>query len=65
MTLDANMFLEPGQFVSHPDCPEWGIGQVQSNQSGRVTVNFPDAGKRVFAAGSISLKLEHYSHDAT
>ena len=34
-----------GDFVKHPDKPEWGIGQVQSITGMRVTVNFPEAGK--------------------
>ena len=39
------MYLEPGQFVKHPKQPDWGIGQVQSNVNGKITVNFPEAGK--------------------
>jgi hypothetical protein len=39
--------LEPGMMVRHPACPEWGLGQVQSNVGGRVTVNFEHAGKVV------------------
>ena len=34
-----------GDFVKHPEKPEWGIGQVQSITDMRVTVNFPEAGK--------------------
>ena len=34
-----------GDFVKHPDKPEWGIGQVQSITGMRVIVNFEDAGK--------------------
>ncbi|MGS4948196.1 DUF3553 domain-containing protein [Meridianimarinicoccus sp. RP-17] len=37
--------LEPGVLVRHPQCPDWGTGQVQSNVQGRVTVNFRNAGK--------------------
>lgn len=33
--------------VTHPEKPEWGVGQVQSNVNGSVTVNFPEAGKVV------------------
>lgn len=44
---NLNAFLEPGQLVRHPDQPDWGIGQVQSNIDGRVTVNFREQGKVV------------------
>jgi hypothetical protein len=37
--------LEPGQWVRHPDRPDWGDGQVQSVIGERVTVNFENAGK--------------------
>ena len=47
--------LEPGMLVSHPDCPDWGIGQVQSNISGRVTVNFPNKGKIVIDCTLVTL----------
>ena len=40
----TSMF-EPGMMVYHPARPEWGLGQVQSNIGGRVTVNFEHAGK--------------------
>lgn len=50
-----NSILEPGMFVSHPDKPEWGIGQVQSNIGGRVTINFPDEGKVVIDGSRITL----------
>ena len=42
---NQNAFLEPGMLVRHPNEPDWGTGQVQSNIGGRVTVNFPNAGK--------------------
>lgn len=37
--------LLPGQFVRHPERPEWGLGQVQSVIGERATVNFENAGK--------------------
>ena len=40
-------FLEPGMLVRHPDEPDWGLGQVQSNIDNKVTVNFEHAGKVV------------------
>lgn len=47
--------LEPGMLVRHPDCPDWGVGQVQSNIGGRVTVNFPDKGKVVIDGARVDL----------
>ena len=41
--------------VRHPDCPEWGLGQVQSNIGERITVNFEHAGKVVIDGRHISL----------
>lgn len=52
---DLNAFLTPGMRVTHPDRPDWGVGQVQSNISARVTVNFPDAGKVVIDGSKIIL----------
>lgn len=40
-------FFEPGMLVRHPTQPDWGLGQVQSNIAGKVTVNFEHAGKVV------------------
>ncbi len=50
--------LEPGMFVRHPEQPEWGLGQVQSNIGGRVTVNFEHAGKVVIDGRHVALKVE-------
>ena len=44
---DLNQMLEPGMLVQNPDRPDWGVGQVQSNIGGKITVNFPDEGKLV------------------
>ena len=44
---DMNAILEPGMLVQHPDFPDWGIGQVQSNIGGKITVNFREQGKMV------------------
>ena len=50
---ELNALLEPGMLVSHPEQPDWGVGQVQSNIGGRITVNFREEGKVViFAAGT-------------
>jgi len=42
--------------VIHPHFPEWGVGQVQSNIGGRITVNFPEEGKLVIDAAHVSLQ---------
>ncbi len=52
---DLNAILAPGMLVRHPDFPDWGIGQVQSNAGARITVNFPETGKVVIDATRIGL----------
>ena len=52
---DLNTILSPGMRVRHPEHPEWGTGQVQSNSAGRVTVNFPDQGKVVINSQHVAL----------
>lgn len=52
-----NSILEPGMLVRHPDRPEWGVGQVQSNIGGKITVNFPEAGKVVIDGAVVMLDL--------
>jgi len=47
--------LEPGMLVRHPHQAEWGLGQVQSNVGGKVTVNFEHAGKVVIDSNRIAL----------
>jgi hypothetical protein len=54
-----NAILEPGMLVRHPDQPDWGLGQVQSNIGGLVTVNFEHAGKVVIDGKRIDLVLVH------
>lgn len=56
VTIDA--FLEPGVLVRHPGQPGWGVGQVQSVDPPRVTVNFEDAGKQVIDAREVRLSYE-------
>lgn len=51
-----NEILTPGMHVRHPTKPEWGLGQVQSNISGRVTVNFEHQGKVVIIGSHIVLE---------
>ncbi|GEM_PF-181465 len=50
-----NSMLEPGMLVRHPNQPEWGLGQVQSNINDRITVNFREQGKVVIAGDRIAL----------
>ncbi|WP_420838967.1 DUF3553 domain-containing protein [Aliiroseovarius subalbicans] len=47
--------LEPGMIVRHPGRPDWGLGQVQSNIAGKVTVNFEHSGKRVIETSRVEL----------
>ena len=49
--------IEPGQWVRHPDRPEWGTGQVQSVIGERVTVNFENAGKVLINAAHVTLDV--------
>ena len=56
---DLNALMEPGSLVTHPAKPEWGVGQVQSNIGGKITVNFPDAGKVVIDSSRVAL-LPHF-----
>lgn len=49
--------LEPGMYVRHPSQPDWGLGQVQSNIGGRVTVNFEHAGKVVIDGKHVELVI--------
>jgi hypothetical protein len=52
---DLNAMLSPGMLVAHPDRPDWGTGQVQSNIAGRITVNFRDEGKVVIDSARVAL----------
>ncbi len=54
---DMNAILAPGMIVRHPDRPEWGEGQVQSNVAGRITVNFREAGKVVIDGAQVVLVI--------
>ncbi|WP_172329871.1 DUF3553 domain-containing protein [Mangrovicoccus sp. HB161399] len=53
-----NSLLEPGMLVRHPTRADWGLGQVQSNINGKITVNFEHAGKVVIDGASVELVLE-------
>lgn len=49
--------LVPGDFVTHPDKPDWGLGQVQSVIGQRATVNFENAGKVTINTAHVVLKV--------
>ncbi len=50
------MRFEPGDFVRHPDRPDWGLGQVQSAIGHRVTVTFEEAGKVLINTAEVALE---------
>lgn len=52
---DLNAMLEPGMLVRHPAQADWGLGQVQSNIGGRITVNFEHRGKVVIDGRHVEL----------
>ncbi len=47
---------EPGQYVRHPQKPEWGLGQVQTAIGHRVTVMFENAGKVLIDTSVVRLE---------
>ncbi len=49
--------LAPGMLVSHPQQPDWGIGQVQSVIGSRITVNFENAGKLLINGDAVTLSI--------
>lgn len=51
-----NSLLEPGMMVRHPGMPSWGLGQVQSNIGGKITVNFEHEGKVVIDSRHVELE---------
>ncbi|NDA19131.1 MAG: DUF3553 domain-containing protein [Alphaproteobacteria bacterium] len=51
------LYFSLGEFVIHPDQPDWGIGQVQSIVGMNVTVNFEHAGKQMINCNVINLAL--------
>lgn len=59
MSLGLNALLEPGMIVRHPQEPDWGLGQVQSNIGNRITVNFEHRGKVVIDGSRISLLRDY------
>ncbi len=47
--------LAPGNLVRLPNCPEWGLGHVQSVDGDRVTVNFEHGGKQLIRTSVVEL----------
>lgn len=48
--------IAPGTLVRHPTQNDWGLGQVQSVDGTRITVNFENAGKHLINAEIINLQ---------
>lgn len=56
---DISAILEPGMLVKNTAAPEWGVGQVQSNIEGKLTVNFREEGKVVLDGAKVILEIVH------
>lgn len=52
---EMTSLLEPGMVVRHPTQPDWGLGQVQSNINGTVTVMFREVGKVAIDGARVDL----------
>ena len=48
--------FDPGDYVIHPENPDWGIGQVQSIIGVIITVNFENTGKKTINGKEIVLE---------
>ena len=61
--MDTYFFdYEPGDRVTNPKAPEWGVGQVQSIIKNRVTVNFEDEKKKTVDGSVINLERIDVKH---
>lgn len=60
----ADHGLTPGDFVRHPQAPDWGLGQVQSVVGANVTVNFEDRGKMMINTAVVQLVAASAGDDA-
>ena len=49
------LYFSLGDFVTHPEQPDWGRGQIQSIVGTSVTVNFEHAGKQMINCEIIHL----------
>ncbi len=45
----------PGDWVRHPERPEWGLGRIQTALGERITATFENAGKQSINAQAIAL----------
>ena len=54
---DLNSILAPGMLVRLPERPDWGVGQVQSNIAGKITVNFREEGKVIIDGSLVTLEI--------
>lgn len=52
-----NSLLTPGMLVENPEAKDWGLGQVQSNVNGKITVNFENKGKVVLDGSRVELSM--------
>lgn len=57
MSIELNSVLEPGMLVRNPAQEDWGLGQVQSNIKGKITVNFEEVGKVTLNAAEVTLTI--------
>ena len=51
------LYFNLGDFVIHPDQPDWGLGQIQSIVGKNVTVNFEHVGKQMINYSLITLVI--------
>ena len=51
------LYFNLGDFVIHPDRPDWGLGQIQSIVGMNVTVNFEHVGKQMINCRLITLVI--------
>ena len=51
------LYFKLGDFVIHPEQPEWGLGQIQSIVGMNVTVNFEHVGKQMINCAVITLDV--------
>ena len=47
---------KPGDYVINPSSKNWGIGQIQSIISNKITVNFENVGKKVINSNEVILE---------
>ena len=57
------LYFSLGDFVTHPDQPDWGLGQIQSIVGSNVTVNFEHTGKQMINCARINLVVVDQPHN--